>query len=149
MNTKYKESLDFVVRHYRPGAFVPSARFATRRLRLPLWAAACAAGILVASACVCTIWLQPHEEQAAPSPTPAVEQPVADSHAAVRRIEFNNATLSEVIAATEECYGVRIGSVTPQEAELRLTLSYEGTAEDLVATINDLLDTNLTIESNP
>lgn len=148
MNTKYKESLDFVVRHYRPGAFIPSANFARRRLRIPLWAAACAAGILVASACVCTIWLQPREEEAL-RPAPAVEQPVADSSASVRRIEFNNAPLSEVIAATEECYGVRIGSVTPEEADLRLTLSYEGTAEDLVATINDLLDTNLTIEANP
>ena len=44
----------------------------------------------------------------------------------------------------EKVYDVRLTSL-PEE-EYRLTLSYEGTAEDLVATINELLGTHIEIE---
>ena len=57
---------------------------------------------------------------------------------------FNDTPLAEVVKEIEKVYDVRLTSL-PEE-EYRLTLSYEGTAEDLVATINELLGTHIEIE---
>jgi hypothetical protein len=43
-------------------------------------------------------------------------------------------------------YDVKITNVPENSDDIRLTLGYEGNAEDVVATINDLLGTNLAVE---
>ena len=61
-----------------------------------------------------------------------------------RRIEFKDTPLPKVAEAIAETYDVEITGIRPGD-NTRLTLSYEGTAEDLVATINELLGTRLRI----
>ena len=63
---------------------------------------------------------------------------------AVKDMKFEDAPLQEVVKAIEKEYGVKVSGAT--EGQPHLTLSYRGTAEDLVAAINDLLGTNLKIE---
>ena len=46
-------------------------------------------------------------------------------------------------AEIEKVYGVKLGNVP--DDDIRLSLSYEGTAADLVDTINDLLGTEIEI----
>lgn len=153
--------MEFVTRHYRDGAFDVKAGWHKVECRLGLdkrrawtvimasrWraAAAIAAGVvLTASACVLT-W------RLVTAPDPTVETPVVEAPAAgrvnavaeVKRIEFTDAPLPEVIQAIERTYGVKVTNVP--DTEYRLTLSYEGTAADLIATINDLLGVELKIE---
>ncbi len=59
------------------------------------------------------------------------------------KIEFKNTPLKEVVAEIERVYQVRIENV-PQE-EILITISYEGTASDVVETINELFNTKLNI----
>ncbi|MDE6716633.1 MAG: hypothetical protein K2J70_00435 [Muribaculaceae bacterium] len=152
MTDKIKRSLDFVVKFYRPGAFRPDGWFIAPPL--PFWRRhAVAIGIigiaLAAMAAVTTYVVVSRED---PSPAPAVEtttSPVSSdtvpaTNQEIRKVEFNDATLREVVEAIEATYGVRVSGET--SGQPRLTLSYQGTAEDLTATINDLLGTNLTVE---
>lgn len=150
MTDKIKHSLDFVVRFYRPGAFRPDGWFI--ETPLPFWrrhavAASIIGTVLVAAAAVTTYVVLDHHSPAthtAPVPTtesPSVEIPVAVE---VATVEFENASLSEVVAAIENTYGVKVTGMS--NTDTRLTLHYQGTAEDLVETINDLLGTNLKVE---
>lgn len=150
---KYDDSLDFVTSHYCPGAFrpLPLAKLLHINVRIPLFrrrnvAAACVMSALIACAGIGTYL---YICQEAPAAIPAVEttipmtQPVSTAKE-IKRITFNDTPLAEVVKEIEKVYDVRLTSL-PEE-EYRLTLSYEGTAEDLVATINELLGTHIEIE---
>lgn len=106
-------------------------------------AAACVATALIASASIGVYFYIHPNDSTGTSEIPAVETTVTASKE-VHRIEFNNVPLTTVVKEIEKTYNVKISSL-PKE-QYRLTLSYEGTAEDLVATINELLGTNLEIE---
>lgn len=157
MTDKIKKSLDFVARHYRKGAFPEDTSFmssflsASRRAfrrRLAI-AAASAACVIVAVAAVITFMNRPAPtpaqpviiEQSQPAVTPVSEKRSADE---VVRLEFTDATLSEVITKIEETYDLKVTNL-PEDMNQRLTLSYEGNAADLITSINEVLGTNLKI----
>lgn len=145
---KFDESIRFVARHYRPGIFDPSKAWRrmgiSTHLRRPsrrIAAAVAAAVVLTASACFFT-FIYPNIGTSAPAPQPAAAAPAQQAPAAVvRRIEFADATLAEVAAEIRRVYGVRITNLP--DTDTRLTLSYEGSATDLITTINILLDSDI------
>lgn len=151
MTEKIKKSLDFVVRHYRPGAFRKNESFFRDALRIRrrrrLGIAAAAAGVLAASAAIYTYVSTPEPPAPVPMPAaaPAPAPAVPDTACEVKRMEFSDAPLTRVVEEIENMYGVKVEGLAPDDTN-RLTLSYEGTADDLVATINELLGTNLTIK---
>lgn len=152
MTEKFKKSLSFVVSHYRPEAFVPRGRYVLPR---PWWrrmsvAASVAAGVFVASALVYNAVIdRPSavvEPSQAPVSVPVTSAPVATAQT-VQRLEFADMPLSQVIDNIQTAYNVTVTGMTPDDASRTLTLSYEGNADDLVAAINEILGTNLTVES--
>ncbi|MDE6272637.1 MAG: DUF4974 domain-containing protein [Muribaculaceae bacterium] len=155
MTDKIKHSLDFVVKFYRPGAFRPDGWFIDSNPSF--WrrhaVAASVIGIaLIAAAAAATFVVLHKDEAPTPAPTnvaaPSTDAPSTEielpSVSEVKKIEFNDAPLPEVVKSIEATYNVKISGQTAGQPNL--TLSYQGSAEDLVATINDLLGTNLSIE---
>lgn len=150
---KTEQSMDFVGAHYREGSF--DKKRAWRRLGVNrIWwrrpgaiAASVAAIVVAASACVLVFVPSGRREEVhvAPLSVPAVEQAVAPV-AKSTHIEFNDATLPEVVDAIERTYGVKIENV-PQQSD-NITLSYDGTAADLVETLNALLGCRMTISDS-
>ena len=149
-----EESMRFVVSHYRKGAFSPDRdwhelRLGGSRLRRHAAAAAIWGGVLLASAAVATFLLvpsAPKEEK----PTPEkerVEAPAPAGKDISRRIEFADASLEEVADSISKVYGVSLSDM-PAPGEYRLTLSYEGTAEELVEVINDILGTSIRVSAH-
>ena len=154
MTDQIKKSLQFVTKFYTPGVFHPDPSFI--RQGIPFWkrhavAASFTGTALLAAAAVTTyLALNPSDsKQEIPAkeikedvPTDTIqESPRAEE---VKKMVFEDAELSDVVKAIEKEYGVTVNG--NREGQPRLTLSYQGNAEDLVATINDLLGTNLTIE---
>ncbi len=143
-----EKSFEFVVKHYRSGAFKPSTVF----VRVGRWrpwtiAASIAGAVLVAAAMVYTTVITPQSSE--PTATEQVEQVTAEPEVvvntqAVKRIDFEDAPLSDVVKAIESTYGVKVTGLSPDDTN-RLTLSYEGNAADLVETINELSGTNLRV----
>ncbi len=144
---KFDENISFVARHWRSGAFSASAGW--RRLGIPRagWArwrvaASIAAGtVLAASAIIYNIVTPGTPEPSVP--TENITPPPPSSTPEIKRIEFDNRPIAVVAAEIEKVYGVKLGNVP--DDDLRLSLSYEGTAADLVDTINDLLGTEIEI----
>ena len=151
---KINDSFHFVVRFYRPGAFradrnpsgilyISPVKSWWRRYGI---AASFAGVALLASAIVIGYYASHESPSAAPMVEETTTRPVSPAGAEekIQRIEFTDVPLRQVVAKIEEVYGVKIEGLEPGDTH-RLTLSYEGTATDLVDTINDTLGTNLTI----
>lgn len=152
MTEKMKKSLRFVTKFYSPGALRPDDSFITEGLSF--WkrhtVAASIIGVTLLAAAAGSAYLalsntQQHTDTVAMKDetpvTPNEETPRID---AIKEMKFEEASLPEVVKAIEDAYGVKVAGKT--EGQPNLTLSYKGTAEELVAAINDLLGTNLRIE---
>lgn len=149
----FEDSARFVAAHYRPGAF--SERRAWQRLGIghrAIWglsrraaAALIVGAVLTVSACVLTFVVPQFTDRPTADKPGVTEKTVAPAHKGdVRKIEFTDAPLSEVIAEIERVYGVTV--TNRPEGDYRLTLSYEGDVDSLIETINQLLDISLTVE---
>lgn len=153
MTDKFKESLDFVVKYYRRDAFLPDDElFRMEPLRRPWWrrtaiAASVAIGVLAASAFLYVNLTRVSSEPQMPEQTVTVPEVKVKVETEVRRIEFKDATLKQVAGAIEATYGVEVEGIDA-DGDMKLTLSYEGTAEDLMETINELLGTSLRINES-
>lgn len=147
-NFNYMENndIDFVARHYRKDRFRINAGW--RRLGVaPVsrWkryrvAAAAATVILSASAAFLYQEYRNDEIQQQSQQTP-VKYPLAE----VKVIDFENASLNEVVIKIEEIYNVKVENLPDQDKEYQLSLHYEGTPTDLICVINDILDTQMTV----
>lgn len=150
MTEKMKNSLRFVTRFYSPGALRPDESFITEGLTF--WkrhaTAASIIGVTLLAAAAASTYLALNHTQPQPDiqKTETTVSPVEETlkTETVKEMKFEGAPLTEVVKAIEEAYGVKVAGKT--EGQPALTLSYKGTAEELVAAINDLLGTNLTVE---
>lgn len=148
--TRFTEnSFRFVMSHYREGAFKPRMIFyrSPLRTRRATAAAVAACVILVASACYFVFSNRSQEpamtQPSVSAPTPQAESPV---FAESLRLEFDNAPLPVVVAEIEAAYGVKIYGLPDDSDSIRLTLSFEGTADELIDAINQI--TGLTLGIN-
>lgn len=146
-NSKFEESVRFVTRHYDPEAFDADRDakevFPRKPLRRRLMTAAASAAVVFGVAAAIWVLHTPAPGHDTPAET-AVEHTVEAPSKEIKRIEFTDAPLTDVAAEIEAVYGVKVTNLPASNP--KLTLSYEGTAADLVETVNELLGTELMIE---
>lgn len=141
------KNIDFIARHYRKGRFGADAGW--RRLGiLPVsrWkryrVAAAVAATVILSATAAIIY---HEYQAADVRQQSIEAPAISPLAEVKVIDFENTSLTDVVKKIEEVYNVEVENLPEHVNGHELSLHYEGTPTDLIATINDILGTQMTV----
>ena len=144
---KDNKDLDFVTQHYRHGRFDTAAGWrrlgiaATLRRHMLRVAAAVAATVILSATAVVL-----YRGYSGRSVQPSTVQASAVSPLAeVRVIDFENAPLTEVIDRIEAVYGVRVENLPDSPGDYVLSLHYEGTPADLIAVINDILGTAMTV----
>lgn len=146
-----EEEINYIAKHYRKGKF--SVDKAWKRLNVKpafRWSgfkiAAAAASVVVLSAAAAIIY---HHQQEHPTSTdyivPEVVKP-EEPLKAVKVIDFENTPLPTVISKIREVYGVEVENIPDNASEYNLSLHYEGNAIDLVATINEILETQMTVK---
>lgn len=143
------KDIRFIARHYRKGLFAVEP--ALRRIKgtKGLWwtrtriAAACtAAAILTATAAV---FIHNGYFSTIEPAMPETEQNTLPAAEIVRVIDFEEAPLTRVVAKIREVYGVEVTDLPENPDSYVLSLHYEGSAIDLVETINDILDTDMKV----
>lgn len=142
---RFDDNLKFVARYYRRGAFDVSRGLWRLGLRRAVWSGRrVAAGMAAAAVLAASALLYRASTPDVPQ-TPLHEQAPATPvvHKSCR-MEFADMPVRDVAAEIEKAYGVHVQNLPAQD--YRLTLSYEGTAEDLVETINELLGTDMRVE---
>lgn len=141
------KDIDFVASRYREHRF--SADAGWRRLGIASaspWkrfrAAAAVAGVIVLSATAALIYRQYDIDG---SRQTEVQAPAVGGLTVVKTIDFENAPLTQVVEKIEAVYDVKVENLPDKPDDYRLSLHYEGTATDLVDTVNDILGTDMTV----
>lgn len=144
------KELRYIARHYRKGLFaVEPALRRIKGISTTWWtrgriaAACCVAAILTAAAAVFVHngYISSHK----PTSAEAIDQPTVPAAEIVRVIDFEEAPLTEVVARIRDVYGVEVTDLPENPDQYVLSLHYEGSALDLVETINDILDTDMKV----
>lgn len=143
-----EKEISYVAKRYRKGKFATDKGW--RRLGIVpshrWWRMRVVAAIVsvIALSVVAAIFYHEYSLYEAP----VVEQQVADipSATAVRVIDFENTPLPTVISEIRDVYGVDLTGIPDNAADYRLSLHYEGSAADLVETINEILDTKMAVK---
>lgn len=145
-----EQEIDFIARRYKKGAF--STRNGWRRLGLGSdfrWKrirTAAAVTAVIALSATATIIYNYHNYAKHDIPVP-VENVSVKPILTVRAIDFEETPLTIVVEKIRETYGVEILDIPENADELTLSLHYEGSAEDLIETINDILGTDMKVEN--
>lgn len=146
---KDNKEIDFIAKHYRKGRF--DADKALRRIK-PVrrfrWTAArtvaASALIAVVGATAAIIYNTGYFTTSSES-MEQTQSVIVAPETIVRVIDFENAPLPVVVEKIKEVYGVEVIGLPANANAYRLSLHYEGTAIDLLDTINDILDTDMQI----
>lgn len=143
------KEIQYIACRYRRGRF--SVDKGWKRLGIApsyIWrryrVAAAVAGAIFLSATATLIYMQNTASDSSVVPD-RVEQTMAPAYVS-RVIDFDNTPLPVVLERIMEVYGVEIINVPDDADKYTLSLHYEGTALDLIETINDILGTQMTIE---
>lgn len=144
-----ENDIKFVASRYRKGRFAVNK--AWERLGIvhtSFWSrariAAAVAGFVIISATAAIVYHQYTTSEAVRVENSAI-QPTSPAYV-VKVIDFENSPLPQVIERIREVYGVDVENLPENAAEYNLSLHYEGNAVDLVNTINEILDTEMTVK---
>lgn len=146
---KHDEEIDFIARHYRRGAFASGSALERimpgrmSRLRTVRIAAAAALLIAAGTAAALLITHSSSTDRAAETVPQDAPTAVADD---IKVIDFESTPLTVVANKIREVYGVSVRNLPDDAGDITLSLHYEGSAADLVDTINEILSTQMTIE---
>lgn len=143
------KDIEYIAGKYRPGLFAvePALRRikpVVRKRWTPAHVAAAAAAAVVLSVTAAVVI---HESRIPESPaqeTKTMTAPAADGHT-VKVIDFEETPLPVVIESIREVYGVDVTGMPANADDYTLSLHYEGTAADLIETINEILGTEMTV----
>lgn len=147
MDNKFSDSLNFVVRYYRAGRFVPRRRFVWY---WDIWrrrgvAASLAGCVLCASAAV-AIYMQHSAPERIPQTSVSDNAVAGTPELVTKRLEFADTRLDSAVVRIEQVYGVRVAGVGVNDS-IRVTLSYDGDAQGLVDMLNATFGTGLRLKS--
>lgn len=141
------DEVDFIARRYREGRFSPADGWkrlgvvhVSRQKRYRVAAAVAATVLISASAAIIY-----KEYRAADTPQPAIEVSVSGTLTEVKVIDFENASLNDVVDKIETVYNVKVENLPSDGKEYELSLHYEGTPAELIDAINDILGTQMTV----
>ncbi len=148
--TDDNKDIDFIAGRYRIGRFsidegwkrlnIAPSFLRWKRVRV----AAAIASVIVLSATAAMIYRQ--YDLTSDKQVQQPEQLAVSPKEVVKIIDFDNAALPTVITKIKEVYGVEIVNIPENADEYHLSLHYEGNAVDLVTTINDILDTQMSVK---
>ncbi|MCH5318358.1 MAG: hypothetical protein J1E38_01445 [Paramuribaculum sp.] len=148
----FEKETGFIARHYRAGLFrvEPALRKIKPLVRVWWTLPRVAAASILLAVIGATAAILVHNGYFAEKPVSAIEQQTSDptpSEMVVHSIDFDGATLPVVIEKIKAVYGVDVTGLPENAEEYRLTLHYEGSAIELIETINEILDTEITIKN--
>lgn len=144
-----EKEISFIAKHYRKGSFSVNKAWGAMDIATPakwrrLRVAAAIAVVVVLSATAAIIYN--HYEPSISATPLEVSTESQSPIEVVRVIDFEETSLPIVVEKIKEVYGVNVVNLPEYADKYSLSLRYEGTAEDLLMTINEILDTEMTIE---
>ena len=145
---KFDEDISFVARHYKKGLFNPEKALKKLRPAKKWWSASkivAASFLFIVLGATATFLIR---QNYLIDKTEFIETNLEDIQApeyVVRVIDFDDTPLPVVVDEINLVYGVEITNLPTDAGSYHLSLHYEGSAVDLIETINDILGTHMLI----
>lgn len=136
--SRYRRGVFSVDKAWRRLNIAPDAGW--RRFRL----AAAIASAIVVSATAAIVYTR-HGLNREPMPPELQQQAIAPDEV-VKIIDFEDASLTTVVAKIKEVYGVEVVNLPADTDVYRISLRYEGNVKDLIAAINEILNTQMAVK---
>lgn len=145
----FDEEVAFVARHYKRGAFAIGTawkRVSPTRRRWGFSKIAVVLVIVGVAGAMAAVWM--HDFKPLEVAPPEVTQPAETKTVSPERkvIDFDDAALPLVVEKIIQTYGVTVTNLPEDAEDYHLTLHYEGTAAELIETINEILTINLELQ---
>ena len=144
-----EKEITYIVKKYREGKF--STDRAWKRLQIApsykwkrMRIAAAVAYVIVLSATAAMVWY--NHNISLDLHTKETVQSIQNPKTIVRVIDFEDTPLPTVISKIRDIYDVDVVNVPKNAGDYRISLHYEGNAVDLVSTINEILETQMSVK---
>lgn len=145
------EDIEYIAKRYKKGKF--SVEEGWKRLnitpafnwRSKIIAASVASVVVLTAAAAVIVYQQYSVNKATPDATSENTVMIAPEQV-VKVIDFENTPLPTVIDKIKDVYGVEVVNIPENAEDYNLSLHYEGNATDLIATINEILDTQMEVK---
>lgn len=144
----FKKDVEFVARFYKSGLFtIEPTLYRIKGFRKKIWTlqklAAISSIVIAIGATAAILITNSYNSKEIGTEAPGIEKtsPILVS----RVIDFDDAPLTAVVEQINLIYGVEVHNIPTNADELYISLHYEGTALDLVETLNEILGTNMKI----
>lgn len=143
-----EKEVSYIAKRYRKGRFSAdkgwkrlgiASSFRVRRMRI---AAAIASFVVLTG----TAAVRYHHVSISETNVGIPQNQPVNPREVVRIIDFEDTPLPVVVDRIREVYGVEVVNLPDNADNYRLSLHYEGNPMELVETINDILDINMTIK---
>lgn len=145
----FHKNIDFVVKHYKKGLFsIEPALYRIKGFKKKIWTlpkvAAISSLIIAIGATAAILITHSLNQKEIGTQVPVIEKisPAFVSHI----IDFDDAPLLAVVEQINLIYSVEIENIPENAEEIYVSLHYEGTALDLIETLNEILGTNMKIK---
>ena len=145
------EDIEFIAKRYKKGKF--SVEEGWKRLNIKPafnWRskmiAACVASVVVLTAAAAVVVYRQYSTNQATSDATTENAVSIAPEQVVKVIDFENTPLPVVISKIKDVYGVEIVNLPYNADDYKLSLHYEGNATDLIATINEILETKMEVK---
>ena len=144
----FHKDIEFLAKHYRKGLFtIEPALQRIKGFRKKFWTipkVAAVSSVLIAIGATAAILItRSYNLEEIETEVPVIEKV---SPAFVSRvIDFDDVPLTIVVQQINVVYGVEVDNIPINADELYVSLHYEGTALDLIDTLNEILDTHMKI----
>lgn len=145
------EDIEYIAKRYKKGKF--SVEEGWKRLnitpafnwRTKIIAASVASVVVLTAAAAVIVYQHSINNQTTTNSTTEKTIEIAPEQV-VKVIDFENTPLPVVIAKIKDVYGVEIVNIPENAEDYNLSLHYEGNAIDLIATINEIFDTQMEVK---
>lgn len=144
-----QKEIEFIARHYRKGLFtIEPALYRIKGFRKKFWTfpkiAAVSSIVITIGATAAILITNSYNSSEIETEAPIIENisPALVSHV----IDFDDVPLTTVVEQINLVYGVEVENIPINADEIYISLHYEGTASDLIETINEIVGTQMRIK---
>lgn len=150
MDEKINREIDFIATRYKEGRFKKNEALraiipAKKGWWTPAKVAASAIILLAISASAAFLMTVRYSGNPAQEKTIVISDP-SDKAREIRVIDFEDTPLPTVAKKVSEIYEVEVSGLPENASEITISLHYEGNVDDLIDSINEILDTNLRVK---
>ena len=145
---KFDEEISFIARHYRKGLFNPEKALKKIRPSQRWWSASkivAASFLFIILGATAALFIRQNYFFDKTEFIETNTEEITAPEFVVRAIDFDDTPLPVVVDEINLVYGVEIINLPTDADQYHLSLHYEGSAVDLIETINEILGTHMEI----